>query len=281
MLNDTIRSLNQSYLTLRDVVEQIPSCAALLQLYPSFTSGYYLIRSSNGSPVRVYCDMTLSCGGVTGGWMRVAELDMTDDSNQCPESLIERGDSNIRTCGIPSSSPSCSQVPIPLSHVTYDRVCGKIRAYQYGSTDAFSVSSVNISTYYVDGVSLTYGGPKTRQHIWTFAAALDEVGTYPRENCPCTNTNSTDFTPPPAFVGNDYFCDTGSESRFQHNIFYGDDPLWDGAGCGPLNTCCTFNNPPWFHKELPEPTTDDIEMRVCKNNVEEDIAIEMVSIYVI
>ncbi len=35
-------------------------------------------------------------------------------------------------------------------------------------------------------------------------------------------------------------------------IFYNEDPLWDGAGCGPLNT---FNNPPWFYKELPEPTT--------------------------
>ena len=51
----------------------------------------------------------------------------------------------------------------------------------------------------------------------------------------------------------------------QHkNFFYECDSLWDGAGCGPLNTCCTFNNPPWFYKELPEPTTDDIEMRVCK-----------------
>ncbi len=52
---------------------------------------------------------------------------------------------------------------------------------------------------------------------------------------------------------------------FRNGFFYGGDPLWDGAGCGPLNTCCTFNNPPWFYKELPAPTTDDIEMRVCKD----------------
>ncbi len=61
--------------------------------------------------------------------------------------------------------------------------------------------------------------------------------------------------------------------RYQY-IFHGDDPLWDGTGCGPLNTCCTFNNPPWFYKELPEPTTDDIEMRVCNDqgSTNEDIA---------
>ena len=47
------------------------SCAALP---PSSPSGYYWVLSSLGSPVCVYCDMTRSCGGVTGRWMRVAYL---------------------------------------------------------------------------------------------------------------------------------------------------------------------------------------------------------------
>ena len=59
------------------------------------------------------------------------------------------------------------------------------------------------------------------------------------------------------------FCDTGSADNFQH-IFYGDDPLWDGAGCGPNNNCCDLNNPPWFRKQLPSTTTDNIEMRFCR-----------------
>ena len=42
------------------------------------------------------------------------------------------------------------------------------------------------------------------------------------------------------------------------------DPLWDGKGCGPTNTCCSFNTPPWFVKGLASPTTDDLEMRVCR-----------------
>ena len=51
---------------------------------------------SNGSAVHVYCsDMTLSCGGVTGGWMRVAELNMTDTSQQCPSGLVESNGNNV------------------------------------------------------------------------------------------------------------------------------------------------------------------------------------------
>ena len=164
--------------------------------------------------------------------------------------------------------------------VRYSNVCGRVIGYQYGSTDAF-ISSTSVDSRYVDGVSLTHGDP--RQHIWTFAAARDEVGSVPRTNCPCTNINqAAQATPPPAFVGNDYFCDTASEERNQI-IFYGDDPLWDGAGCGPLNTCCSLNTPPWFYKQLPQPTTDDIELRVCRDSDpidNEDIAIEIVEIYV-
>ncbi len=130
----------------------------------------------------------------------------------------------------------------------------------------------------MDGITLYYGNPS--QHIWTFVAAQSEVAP-PSQNCPCTNINQASSAGgPPAFVGDDYFCDTGSQRTAIDNLFYSDDPLWDGAGCGPLNTCCTFNNPPWFYKELAEPTTDDIEMQVCRNGGDENIAIEMVNIYV-
>ena len=88
-------------------------------------------------------------------------------------------------------------------------------------------------------------------------------------------------TPSPIFVGNDYFCDiTGSTDHFQV-IFYGDDPLWDGAGCGPNNDCCDSNNPPWFRKQLPWGTTDNIEMRLCREGFpDEDTPVEIIEIYV-
>ena len=254
------------------------SCATLP---PSSPSGYYWVRASDGSAVSVYCDITRSCGGVTGGWMRVAGLDMTNGSHQCPSGLMERTDSGKRTCVRIETTRDCSSINNFITPgVDYSSVCGRVIGYQYGETDAFFGD--NINSVYVDGVSLTHGNP--RQHIWSFAAARDEVGSVPSADCPCTNTNQ--LVPstylPPAFVGNDYFCDTGSEDRSQL-IFYGDDPLWDGAGCGPLNTCCSFNTPPWFYKQLPQPTTDDIEMRVCTvgNPIDnEEVAIEIVEMYV-
>ena len=253
----------------------IISCAALP---PFVSSGYYWVRNSNGSAVRVYCDMTRSCGGITGGWARVAELDMTNSSHQCPSGFTQQLDFNRRTCKLANSG--CFSVTFSSAALQYSSVCGKIKAYQVGSTDAFFHHQLGIDSNYVDGVSLTHGRP--RQHIWTFASAHDEVGVLPESNCPCTNTNSESrATSPPVFVGGDYFCDTGSEERIINHHFYGDDPLWDGAGCGSLNTCCSFNNPPWFFKQLSQPTIDDIEMRVCiSSQPGENIATETVKIYI-
>ncbi len=113
------------------------SCAAVFLSNPSSPSGFYWIRSSNCCPIRVYCDMTLSCGNITGRWMRVAELDMTDNNTQCPSSLTENIYSNIRTCVFNSEQVSCLSVTLPTDNVRFSRICGKIRAYQFGSTDAF------------------------------------------------------------------------------------------------------------------------------------------------
>ena len=30
------------------------------------------------------------------------------------------------------------------------------------------------------------------------------------------------------------------------------------------NDCCDLNNPPWFRKQLPSATTDNIEMCLCR-----------------
>ena len=152
------------------------------------------------------------------------------------------------------------------------------------SLDAFSPyirgDQTTIDSHYVDGISLTHG-TSPRQHIWTFAAALHEYNSGPNVVCPCTNTRNS---PPPAvpdFVGHDYFCDTGSENYFQH-IFYGADPLWDGAGCGQYNTCCSWNSPPWFLKNISPPISNDIEMRMCTDSSrsDEDMNFESLEIYV-
>ena len=121
-----------------------------------------------------------------------------------------------------------------------------------------------------------------KNHIWTFAAALHEVTSpYPETLCPCTNIHNQVTIPIPPYVGNDYFCDTASSQHFEFR-FYPNDPLWDGQGCGQLNTCCSFNNPPWFMKQLPASTHDNIEMRLCADSSrsDEDITFETLELYV-
>ena len=213
--------------------------------------------------------------------MRVAHLDMTNHTQYCPSGfrLIT---SPKRSCGRPGSG--CVSTTFPVHGVQYSRVCGRVIAYQDSTPDAFNPyynnRQVTIDDLYVDGVSLTHG-QNPRKHIWTFAAAIDQIQSG-SSVCPCTKTDEAYTGVVPPFIGQDYFCDTGSRDRFQPRTIYSDNPLWDGAGCGPTSTCCSFNNPPWFCKQLPQPTTDDIELRLCGDQglSNEDIGMEHVELYI-
>ena len=131
----------------------------------------------------------------------------------------------------------------------------------------------------MDGISLTHG-QSPRQHILTFAAALDETRAQ-EWVCPCTRPDLPYTGVVPPFIGQDYFCDTGNRDRYGY-IFYPDDPLWDGQGCGGTSTCCSFYNPPWFCKQLPQPTTDDIELRLCADELtsHDDSPLEIEEVYI-
>ena len=92
----------------------------------------------------------------------------------------------------------------------------------------------------------------------------------------------TKFTP--SFVGSDYFCESGCPGNWDLTTFHADDPLWDGEGCGALEQeCCAAPAPPWFHKVLDVPNTDDIEMRVCleENTSHENVLISSYEICVL
>ena len=260
------------------------SCKEIKELSPTAPSGYYWLRGTGDSSVHMYCDMSRSCGGITGGWMRVTRLNMTNSSHTCPAGL-KLLTTPKRLCAKNIDGGGCSSATFNLHGIRYTHVCGKIIGYQQGSTDAFWPYYWNrhltIDDNYVDGISLTHGR-NPRKHIWTFAAALHEVLTGGRQYlCPCTNIHNPASIPIPSYVGSDYFCDTGSEGHFQLR-FYPNNPLWDGQGCGRLNTCCSFNNPPWFMKKLPSSTRDDIEMRLCADEARsnEDIPVEVIELYV-
>ena len=95
---------------------------------------------------------------------------------------------------------------------------------------------------------------------------------------PCFSPHSSNAYIP-LFVGNSYFCDTAPETRSADDTttFYREDPLWDGMGCGDGNAC-----PPWFSAHLGSSTTDDIEMRLCRDEarLNEDVTAELIEIYV-
>ena len=221
------------------------------------------------------------CGGP--GWRRAAYLNMSDPTQTCPPAW-ELIATPRRSCARPSNASfhSCYSAMFPTQGIQYSQVCGRIVGYQFGQPQAFINSGGDtIDERYVDGVSLTYGSP--RQHIWTFANAIDEAGAHD-DTSRCSCTDSSRPNTPPSFVGNDYFCETGVPpgQGWSQRVFYADDPLWDGQGCGPTSTCCTFNNPPWFCKQLPQSTDADLEVRLCsvQGAYDENTPVELIEIYV-
>ena len=148
------------------------------------------------------------------GWMRVANLDMTDTNQHCPSGFGYALGSGYRGCA--ANGRGCVHTTFPVHGVRYSKVCGRVNAYQYQSPDAFypyyANRALTIDSAYVDGVSLTHG-QYLRQHIWTFAAALDETRSQ-SSTCPCSKTTTTYTGAVPPFIGQDYFCDTGSRYTY-------------------------------------------------------------------
>ena len=89
----------------------------------------------------------------------------------------------------------------------------RVRGYQFEAPESFTDRSID--TYYVHGVSITYG-MSPRKHIWSYS-----VGTYENRSsyicCPCNN-GSTGFIP--SFVGDDYYCESGVSSNSAQSVFY-------------------------------------------------------------
>ena len=226
--------------------------------------------------------LRFSCGGSTG-WRHVAYLNMSNPSQQCP-SVWREYTTPHRVCGRRSIRGSCEGLTYSTGSEQYDQVCGRIIGYQLGNPDAFDGADGgpirSIDSYYMDGVSLTYGSP--RQHIWSFVGGLNE-GDRASLTCPCVN-GSTAGNRIPSFIGQNYFCESGlTQQSPGHGVFHPNgDPLWDGQGCGPTSSCCTFNSPPWFNVQLSSLTTGDIEVRICGDGGigNEDTPIQLMELYV-
>ena len=258
------------------------SCEDLDQNLPS---GYYDLLGNDGKLHNVYCQMEEFGGDQSrqsGGWMRLAAF---SPGKNCPGNLVKQG----QFCKRPEqSSAGCFSVVLQTNGISYSRVYGKIIGIQEGSTDAFEPTFkaediITISDPYIDGISLTYGSPDNRAHIWSFASQYSTTGDPTARHCYC-RTNS-DKSKQPSFVHDNYFCDTGvpsDETQPKYNVVYSNRPLWDSCGSGDL-ACCSpsASVPPWFYREIGE-TCSDIEMRVCtsQGGNDEDVFIKEMEIYV-
>ena len=251
------------------------SCKDIKTVLPNSPTGYYHVNSRN-----VYCNMGELCG-TGGGWTRLAHLDMTDSTVNCPTGFRLYQSGGVRACGRPSTNdPSCSSVQYPSNGINYSQICGRVVGYQYGSPAAVDTrfSDNNVNTFYVDGVSITRGSP--RQHVWTLMGGVSD-SLYAAGNCPCNNPPGNTYVP--SYIGSNYFCESGNHITWSQ-ILYTEDPLWDGQGCGTQEmSCCSAPGLPWFHRDYGNVTTTDyIELRVCgdEQTSNEDVPVSFYEIYV-
>ncbi len=236
------------------------SCHDISVLRSNYSSGYYWLRGEAG-PVGVYCDLTGSKFGRKGGWMQVAGVNGSNLRYSFCSPGLKFVAEPKPACTQPQPGGVCPSKLFPVHGIEYRTVCGRVLARQEGTTDGFDgfyTHGSNIDGVYFDGVSLTHGNP--RQHIWSFAGTK-----YPGSACPCTR--DTHGLAPLPFVGVNYFCESGSTS------------LWDGHGCSINDHCCQKGGP-WFCTSLPQPTRDDIELRICSTGSDEKFYLEEIEVYV-
>ena len=250
LLYETLSSNEESLkeITLLNDIQSPTSCADILYRNSSSSSGYYLVRSSTGQLTSVYCDMTRTCGSITGGWMRVAELDL----DHCPTGLMSQLFNGIKTCIRSEAASGCTSVLFSSFNIPYSKVCGQVRGYAVGTVNGMygngNQRGSTITDNYLDGVSIT----SNTTHIWSFVAA----------GCVCS------YTPSP-FISSDWTCDgTGCSAGVFCNQL-----LWNTSLCGESTP---------FFRRFSESTTVDIEMRVCRDEHRdnEDIAISSIDLYV-
>ena len=196
-----------------------------------------------------------------GGWTRLAYLDMTDSTVNCPPGFKLYKRNSVRACGRSSNNaPGCQSIKFPSNGISYSEVCGRVVGYQYGYPEALLTQINNIDSYYVDGISITQGDP--RKHVWTLINGVFENRDVASYNCPC---NTSPGPQPPSFVGNGYFCESGNPNNHFSVVLYHNDPLWDGEGCGTQEgNCCAASGLPWFHKTF-NSSSEYLELRVCGN----------------
>ena len=133
----------------------------------------------------------------------------------------------------------------------------------------------------VTGMSITCD-TNPHKHIWSYAGSYRPVTLPVWAVCSCNSELASSQSSPSLFVGNNYYCESGVQVSNSEGTYL-NGPLWDGQTCpGNEASRCTVSKIPRFLKSLRGVVNDDIEMRLCGNEVtnDEDTFIELIEIYV-
>ena len=117
--------------------------------------------------------------------MRLAHLNMTDPSSQCPVGFRVEAANEKMFCIRDTSSAGCGSMHLDSpTHKCMDMFVDTRTIHQMHLM--YKVYCSSNEPLYVDGVSITYGTPPT--HIWTYVAGYLETGSD-AYNCLCTHTH--------------------------------------------------------------------------------------------
>ena len=127
---------------------------------------------------------------------------MTQSGATCPTGLTSYTFNNTDhpLCG-KAAAAGCASTSFSTNGLTYNKVCGQVRGYQFYDTDAF-YDFRSIDSFYVDGVSITYGSNACK-HIWTYAGGSKEDDTTV-DRCPCNTGFNGDRNPSATFIGSHF-----------------------------------------------------------------------------
>ena len=271
-----------SFCTTLGMLESSPgkSCDDIYQTNKASrgVSGLYWITTPSGTH-QVYCNMELQCGGHKGGWTRVAQFD-TSQGDSCPPEwrLITTPGDNPKNVCRSGDADECHSTIFTTYNISYYKICGQVKGYQKGNTNAFDSSQESIDDHYVDGVSITLGNP--RKHVWTYAIGISDSGSSTIDHyCPCAARRGAN---PPSFVGDHYYCESGDIGGDATSAYYTSDPVWDGLDCSLSVNCCAHPDMPWFLRQFAKPQETFIEARICRNEgfSNEGTLVERMELYI-
>ena len=256
-----ILSLNIAYSTSRREGANSPNLVTPIVIRdsdttecPSSEAARQLLQSITNQVLQNY-SINPNCG--PGLWRQVFYLNVSNEGQSCPGDWTIQRSMSVRGCD--GADTSCqSAFSDEVNMIAYNKVCGRVIGIGSGSPDAFLrliQEQTTIEDNYLDGVSVTHGAPGSRTHTRSFGAGHPSSLPFLAARCPCDNSGRTGAPLPPSEVGENYFCAT-THPR---------DRLWSGSDCNTASSCCSFHNPPYFSVQLPTPTTDQIELRICSD----------------